>query len=71
MCKRSLHDAWDVQLFDEAIIAKQNRSKVQIKQPTPFLNDNSYLVENAFSCPMPNTQGIPDGKITTLFGILK
>jgi hypothetical protein len=70
-CKRSLRDPWDVQYFDEAIIAKHNRSKVQTKHPTPFLDDSFYTIQSTFSSPLPNTQGLSDGMSSYFSFLLK
>ena len=60
------HDA-AVLLFDEAIVAKNNRSmKKSIKQgkmTTPFLHDESWKISDSFTPPAPSNWGLPaDGR---------
>ena len=60
------HDA-SVLLFDEAIIAKNNRSmKKSIKQgkmTTPFLDNDSWKILDSFTPPAPSNWGLPaDGR---------
>ncbi|KAI2504746.1 Rab guanyl-nucleotide exchange factor [Fragilaria crotonensis] len=60
------HDA-SVLLFDEAIIAKNNRSmKKSIKQgkmTTPFLDNESWKISDSFTPPAPSNWGLPaDGR---------
>lgn len=60
------HDA-SVLLFDEAIIAKNNRSmKKSIKKgkmTTPFLDNESWRISDSFTPPAPSNWGLPaDGR---------
>lgn len=55
------NDKPEVQLFDEMILQKLNRSKLSHKQPTPFLDSRASEVKNTFVCPPPDTTGLQAG----------
>lgn len=55
----------EIRFFDEAIVAKLNRSKVKKmakggKIPTPFLDDDSGKITKTYSHPPPSNLGLPD-----------
>lgn len=55
----------EIRFFDEAIVAKLNRSKVKKmakggKVPTPFLDDDSGKITKTYIPPPPNNFGLPD-----------
>lgn len=59
-------EAYEVRFFDECVIAKHNRSKMNVmKASTPFLDDESFAISETFVCPFPNTRGIEEGEIFT------
>jgi hypothetical protein len=47
-----------IQLFDEHIISKQNRTKTFFKKPTPFITDHQYDVVKSEFAPPPSLVGI-------------
>jgi hypothetical protein len=52
----------EIQLFDESIIAKKNRSRKTIgkKTETPFLTDVSQKIREVYVPPQPSNLGLPD-----------
>jgi hypothetical protein len=63
----------EIRYFDEAIIAKLNRSKKATmanggKRPTPFLNDTTWRITKTFTPPPPSNLGLPDGEDTYTYG---
>uniref|UniRef100_A0A7S4R4H9 UDENN domain-containing protein n=2 Tax=Ditylum brightwellii TaxID=49249 RepID=A0A7S4R4H9_9STRA len=55
-------DQPEMRLFDETIVAKNNRSKKTVgkKKETPFLSDQSGNITDTFAPPPPSNWGLPD-----------
>lgn len=53
----------EILFFDESIIEKRNRSLFARKSNTPFLDDQSFVIRELFTCPSPSTWGIPSVNI--------
>ncbi|KAL3914565.1 MAG: hypothetical protein SGILL_006053, partial [Bacillariaceae sp.] len=63
----------EIRYFDEAIIAKLNRSKKSTmanggKRPTPFLKDTTWKVTKTFTPPPPSNLGLPESDDTFTYG---
>lgn len=51
----------EIRFFDENILAKKNRSKLQlIKSSTPFLSDTKDYLREIYTAPLPSTFGIAE-----------
>eukprot|EP00472_Partenskyella_glossopodia_P006702 CAMPEP_0197541178 /NCGR_PEP_ID=MMETSP1318-20131121/67017_1 /TAXON_ID=552666 /ORGANISM="Partenskyella glossopodia, Strain RCC365" /LENGTH=611 /DNA_ID=CAMNT_0043100327 /DNA_START=252 /DNA_END=2087 /DNA_ORIENTATION=- len=54
---------FDIKFFDEAIIAKNNRSRFRFSKPTPFLQSKTYDITETLPAPDPDTSGLTEGRI--------
>ena len=53
----SPHTQSDVVFFDESIVAKRNRSRLNRNQPTPFLADERYALKETYVVPVADVTG--------------
>jgi hypothetical protein len=55
---------YEIFFFDEHILAKKNRSKLQLmKSVTPFLSEMKDALKDTFTVPLPSTFGIAENSI--------
>lgn len=59
-------DQVEIKYFDENIIAKSNRSILSLKKnTTPFLSDESDVISESFTVPLPSNSGLPTDRVYT------